>query len=357
MENIEYNQDKGTYSFYSAKQTPWHKKGIVTTEAKTSEEVIKLANLDFDVVKVANMIPLNTAANYAIRDNLNLNMDKYDKLFNKLIPSNISFSNVRVDNWNVLGEVGKNYEVVQNKEMFTFIDDLVGNKEARFETAGCLGKGEVIFMSLKLPDIIRFDNKDDIGENYLLLVSSHDGSRQIDVLFTPVRVVCQNTLNMALSGTSKRRISMKHTRNVRDKLINLRILMGLNREYINDLQSNIDMLAKIQISEYDMNKVIANLVFDNKELDLIKPYNYRVEGVKDITTQKYKEFNRIKAWVEEGVGQNTQQGTGLWLYNGVNGYYNNGKVYKDEDERFESILYGTSDKKMNAAFSNLTLNS
>lgn len=346
MNNINFNKDKGTYSFYSAKITPWHKLGTVTKEALRSDEVIKISNLDYNVVKVPNLISLGRACRTAESEKIPFNSDSFSRLKENLIPSSTSFSNIRTDNWDVLGEVGKNYEVVQNHEMFTFIDDLVGNKEARFETAGCLGKGEVIFMSLKLPDIIRFNNGDDIGENYLLLVSSHDGSRQIDVLFTPVRVVCQNTLNMALSKGFKNRISMKHTKNVRTNLVNLRTMMGLHRTFINDVQSYINVIKNIQVSEQKVNKIISEVIFIGDELQAVARNNYSVQGVKDISTRKYNEYNKIKDWVENGVGQEFNRGTGLWVYNGVNGYYNNGKEYKTEDERFEGLLYGNVDSKL-----------
>lgn len=357
MDNIEFNKARGTYSMYSAKEKPWHNKGVVADKAQSSSEVIKLANLDFDVVKTQTFTSLNHAHKEAIDKKLLIGNSPMHLNIPIIVPSKTTFSTVRCDNWKILGEVGANYEVVQNREMFEFIDDVVGRGEARFETAGALGQGGVIFMSLKLPDVIRFDNGDDIGENYLLLVSSHDGSKQIDVLFTSVRVVCQNTMNMALKGEAKRRISMKHTKNVRDNLNNLRTLLGIHRVYINTVSEAIGYLNNITVNRVKVNEVIASTLFTKDEMQLVSRNFFSPNGIKEISTKKYNEFNRTKDWIQKGVGQDKYEGTALWVYNGINGYYNNGVDYKSSDDRFESILYGSADKKMNIALNTLlTLN-
>ena len=176
--NLNYNKNRGTYSFYSKKEIAWHGLGQVVEDAKTSDEVLKIANLDFHVVKAPNFAKVNE---------------------NEYVLNPLSFSTVREDTNQVLGTVGTRYEILQNIDAFKFFDDIVGRKEAIYETAGALGNGEKIFISAKMPNIIRYKNND-IIEDYLLIVNDHTGKAPIKVLFTPTRVVCNNTMRMALKG-------------------------------------------------------------------------------------------------------------------------------------------------------------
>ena len=97
--------------------------------------------------------------------------------------------------------MGKDYEVVQNMDAFSFFDAIVGGDGIQYETAGALGKGERIFITAKLPNYIKVGN-DDLIEQYLFLTTSHDGGGSITAAFTPVRIVCNNTLNAALRNHS-----------------------------------------------------------------------------------------------------------------------------------------------------------
>jgi hypothetical protein len=113
----------------------------------------------------------------------------------------------QADTDEVLGVVGNDYEVVQNVNAFDFFDAIVGGKDGiLYETAGALGKGERIFITAKLPDYIRI-GRDDLIKQYLFLTTSHDGYGSITAAFTPIRIVCQNTLNAALRNHSQESLS------------------------------------------------------------------------------------------------------------------------------------------------------
>lgn len=99
---------------------------------------------------------------------------------------------MRTDNGAVLGVVGKDYQIVQNRDAFLFFDSIVGGDGIMYEIAGALGKGERIFITAKLPGYIEVGNNDLI-EKYLFLTTSHDGSGSITAAFTPVRIVCANS--------------------------------------------------------------------------------------------------------------------------------------------------------------------
>ena len=170
---INYNETKGTHSFASHSEKAWHGLGQVVDKAMTSEEAITLANLDYDVEK---------APIYAGIGGEDLSYSEFkDKV-----------ATYRTDTKEVLGLVGRKYEIVQNRDAFGFFDAIIDSGEAIFETAGVLGKGERIFVTAKLPNDILVNGEP--CEKYIILTNSHNGSSSIIAGFTTIRVVCNNTL-------------------------------------------------------------------------------------------------------------------------------------------------------------------
>jgi phage/plasmid-like protein (TIGR03299 family) len=173
----------------------------------TSREAIAHAGLDYEVVKA----PLfakgsEPAIDFAVPD---------------------QYATIRTDNNVIFGVVGKDYQIVQNADAFAFFDAIVGGGDGiLYETAGAIGQGERIFITAKLPGYIRVGSGDDVTEKYIFLTTSHDGSGSITAAFTPIRVVCQNTLNAALrSATNVLRI--RHTANAKQRLEDAHRVMGL----------------------------------------------------------------------------------------------------------------------------------
>jgi len=166
--NINYNPKNEQHSFFSVKEKAWHNLGQIIEHYPTSSEAIQYAGLDYQVIKSPNIHALPSGTNI-ISDN--------------------SYFTFRSDTEAVLGDkIGADYQVVQNTEAFAFFDSIVGGSDGiKYETAGALGKGEIIFITAKLPDYIRV-GKDDLIESYLFLTSSHDGTGSITIAFTPVRI-------------------------------------------------------------------------------------------------------------------------------------------------------------------------
>ena len=229
--NINYNEQKQQHSFFSVKEKAWHGLGQIVSDYPTSAEALKFAGLDYTVEKRK----LFTYDN----ENQNGNPDT-DIIIPEIEVPNY-FATIRTDSEQVLGVVGKDYEVVQNTDAFAFFDAIVGGEGIQYETAGALGNGERIFITAKLPSYIKVGS-DDLIEQYLFLTTSHNGFGSITAAFTPVRIVCNNTLSAALRNCSNS-IKIRHTQNAKERLEEAHKLMGIS----NRLSHQIESLSLIHI--------------------------------------------------------------------------------------------------------------
>lgn len=219
-------------TMFSVREKPWHGLGTIIQEACNSEEALRLAGLDWDVLQVP--VTYNDKA------------------------TGHQF-NVRSSDDTVLGVVGGRYKPVQNKDAFAFTDELIGG-DVRYETAGSLANGKRVWMLAKMPDTKILD---DVIEPYLCLTNGHDGFSSMKVCMTPVRVVCQNTLNMALN-TAKRTWNVRHSGDIRNKLAEAQHTLGLANEYMDSLASEAEELYKIKLAPKDFYE-LSNKLFPIEE--------------------------------------------------------------------------------------------
>lgn len=208
--NLNFNEATGKYSFFSVKEKAWHALGQTVQEYPTSSEAIAFAGLDYEVIKAPLFV--KGAAPEITHE----------------IPD--QFATMRTDNNAVFGVVGKDYQIVQNADAFAFFDAIVGGGEGiLYETAGVIGQGERIFITAKLPGYIRVGSGDDVTEKYIFLTTSHDGTGSITAAFTPIRIVCQNTLNAALRNMSNV-VRIRHTAGAKERLEQAHKVMGACRQ-------------------------------------------------------------------------------------------------------------------------------
>lgn len=218
-------------SMFYVRRAPWHGLGTKVQEAPDSKQALILAGLDWKV----KQMPVYTGDN-------------------KMIPG--YKANVRDKDDRVLGVVTDRYKVVQNEEAFAFTDELLGYG-VRYETAGSLQDGKKTWLLARMPREYIIT-----GEQispYLVFFNSHDGSGAIKVALTPIRVVCQNTLNLALH-TARRSWSAIHTGNIRSKMQEAEESLFLAEKYMASLGREIEDLQKKALTDKQVLQFMEELL-------------------------------------------------------------------------------------------------
>lgn len=337
--NLNYNDQTNRYSFFSVKQKAWHGLGTIVQDYPNSREAIKYAGLNYHVVKS----PLYThgiTAQDVIPDSETQQITVPD-----------FYATLRTDTKQVLGVVGKEYEVVQNADAFSFFDSIVGGEGIQYETAGALGKGERIFITAKLPGYIRVGNEDMI-EKYLFLTTSHDGFGSITAAFTPIRIVCQNTLNGAMRNHSNA-VKIRHTSNAKERLEQAHKVMGISNKLSEELQETFNRWTKVRITDPEIKKLIQLAMVPSKEV-----LNYLQAGKDDDLSTYFK--NMVDTVYEYALSSPTQQtqttrGTVFGAYNAVTGYFQNVRNYKDDEAKVKSLFFGGTGQLRSQTAFNLCL--
>lgn len=171
----------------------------------------------------------------------------------------------------VLGVVTDRYKVIQNSEAFAFTDELLGSG-VRYETAGSLADGKKVWLLARLPREYIIG-----GERispYLVFSNTHDGSGAVRVAVTPVRVVCNNTLNLALD-TAKRSWSMIHTGDIKGKIQEAKDTLFMAKDYMDNLGKEFERLRKIQMSDEQVKDYIELLLPLEKNATLTQLRNVK----------------------------------------------------------------------------------
>lgn len=312
----------GEASMFYVDEPPWHGLGRQLSKPATAKEAIVAANLDWEVMKV----PL-----YAESGNGRICLEDRFGIVRKDLPPG--------QDCKVLGIVGSQYTPLQNVEAFTFFDPIVGEAAAIYHTAGVLGGGERIWILAKLPDHIRVVG-DDIVDKYLLLSNSHDGTSSVQVKFTPIRVVCENTLTMALS--EGRTVRVAHTRHLHYRLRRAERLLGIVHARFNDIEEAFTAMAKVQMGNGRLREYLKLVYSDPKDPE-------------DEKARKRVHVSRARAEYffanGKGNGQDRVKGT-LWAaYNGIAELVDHQQTQQDDERRLDSIWFGNGYMTKARAFS------
>lgn len=218
-------------SMFYVRTVPWHGLGIRVEEALSSEEALIKAGLNWNVLQ------------RSILTDTGIHVEGYK-------------ANIRDSDDKVLGIVTDRYKIVQNRDAFIFTDDLLG-KGVRYETAGSLQEGRRVWLLAKLPSA--YIVAGDRISPYLVFSNSHDGTGAIKVAMTPIRVVCQNTLNLALS-TADRIWTANHTGDIELKLENAKETLVRAEDYMDKLGNEIYQMNNQKITDAYVTEMINELL-------------------------------------------------------------------------------------------------
>jgi phage/plasmid-like protein (TIGR03299 family) len=284
---------------------PWHGLGVELPRLATANEAITAANLDWAVRKEQ----VTTRDGYEFKNR---------------------FLTVRNDTGRPLGVVSDKYEILQNRDAFNFLDELTMDKNGpKYETAGVLWGGTKVWMLANLGELEVVKN-DAVGR-YLLISNSHDGSSSIQVKLTPIRVVCQNTLNMALkSGSAEHTVKVRHTQSLESNLKNVKDALGFITHSFEDTFEVYQALAAVTPTKEQVENVLKKLFPDTKR-----------EG------RAFTQRERVRELSVAGKGNDNPlvRGTAWGLYNGItelSDHYNGSSSRRDDkdDYRVNSSWFG-----------------
>lgn len=285
---------------------PWHGLGRAFIVPPTLEESIVAAGLNWNVglkdLQTMDGVKVPAKATYRESDN------------------------------RILGVVGEKYKPLQNSEAFEFFRPFIDAKEAAIETAGSLRNGQRVFVLAKLNRDPLVVKAGDEVEKYVLLSNSHDGTLAVRVGFTPIRVVCNNTLSMAISDNGSQLLRIKHSGNVVENLEKVREIMDVANQRFEATAEQYRILASKQISRKDL-ETYVKVVFAQKKTLEEKP----VEEINSRILEK------VIPLFEKGRGNDMPgiAGTYWAAYNAVNEYlqYERGET---NEGRMDSIWFGAS---------------
>lgn len=341
-------------NMFSVKETPWHGLGKVIQTAPTIAEGIKLAGLDWEVQKLP----------------LFYNNDKGEAV------DASAFQNVMVrkDNGLILGTVGPKTEILQNHRAFNFFDPILESGEATLETAGSLDEGRKIWVMAQVkldPFVIA---KDDEVRSFVLLSNSHDGTTAVRVGFTPIRVVCANTLAIAHGAKDSQLVRIRHSSKLEQNLSNIRDIMNVAKSSFEATAEQFKLLANRGINQNDLREYVK-AVFKMPENEaeiatrsrnilekILANHEARTGMLRDISFQTElaarasaaevadKLLESITERFENPVGGEVKSTKGTWwtAYNAVNEELNYGRGHSDST-RVNSLWFGDSAKKNSEA--------
>jgi phage/plasmid-like protein (TIGR03299 family) len=305
-------------SMFYVDEVPWHGLGHAFEEAPSIDDAIVAAGLDWEV----GMRPLF------------VNIPNEDGGSDKIgVPGRATFR--KSDN-SILGVVGMRYQPLQNIDAFKFFQPFLDAGEAELHTAGSLCDGKRVWILAKIKRDNSIIAKGDEVAKFVMLSHSHDGSLSIQVGFTPIRVVCANTLAMAHSSNGSKLIKVRHTAKAKDNLEDVREIMNAANSTFEATAEQYKLLAKKDIDRKSLRKYVQIVL--------------GFEGVKprELSTRTKNTIQEITKLFEGGHGNKLPgvRGTYWAAYNAITEHlsYVRGR---SKEGRMDQIWFGGASAKMN----------
>lgn len=322
----ELNFEDGQASMMYVGDVPWHGLGTrLETAPKTAKEAIQAAHLDWEV-GLKPIFAGNAKAFYNIPERQAV---------------------VRMDKWGqedcpIYGLVGPDYKPLQNRDAFAFFDPVVESSSVTYETAGSLGQGERVWVLAKVAGAdAEFAIKGkDVVQKYLLLSNGHDGRTAVQVRFTPVRVVCQNTLSWALRD-GKDMFKIYHDPRMQRRLEDAQEKVKEVLGYYNEIEARFMQFANFEMIDDRLSRYLHGVFPEpsRKRGQTERSFEEAKSKVMELRSESNRLFERGKGNQEPGI-----RGT-LWAaYNGITELVDHHSNFKNPWQRMNSICFGDGER-------------
>lgn len=289
-------------AYFGAK--PWHGLGTVLEEADCYDwpAAARKAGLDWQV----ELVPLQTADTNVAVEHRGVR---------------------RSTDGRVLGVVGPRFAPLQNTDAFAWFQPFLDAKEARLETAGALRGGSRVWVLAKLNLTPIEIAKDDVVEKFLLLSHGHDGSLAVRVGFTPIRVLCSNTMAQAHAADASKLIRLRHSKSLVTSLANIREVMNLANQEFEATAEQYRLLARRDINQADLRKYVRRVL--------------KVDDGEVASARLANQIDRIIGLAEAGRGNDLPAVRGTWwaAYNGVSEWLGYARG-RSQATRLDSLWFG-----------------
>ena len=318
----EIDMSNGRENFAHAGRKAWHGLGIAVAGLMTVREALIAGGVDYEVEKRPIWAEDNGFATVAVPGH---------------------FATLRTDTMQPLGVVGSRYEVVQNRDALSFFDPALGENAAAIDCVGSLAGGKRAFILAKIPEIVEIVPGDAI-ERYLLFSNSHDGSSAVEVLFTPVRVVCQNTLSAALSGTKRGkagRVSIRHTAGAKERLEAAHEVLAQEKDYFGKIHGAFEYLANTEVNRAQVASFVR---------DLFPAKADKTTGKTKVSTKTRKRRQALVKAFETSPGADMAGNTAWGLYNAATWFIDHERALPEGSDAWEASVVGSGVGLRQSAF-------
>lgn len=316
----EISQVNGVAEMVSGRNmTPWHKLGTVVSGLMTAQDALEKAHLTWGINRQPVMV---NGIELPFPKDGESNPDAYQAI-------------CRSDNGACLGISKGRYEPITNVECFDFFDRLIGQGKAVYDTAGALRGGKQVWLLAKVDGEIQING--DAHRQYGLMLTSHDGSYALQVSWVLERVVCANTLSLALRGQSNT-YKIRHSKSWKDKEAEAATVLGLGEHYFKSIQEALTSMTSKLLSPEDM-AAFAEILLPSKTPEVsTRTANIRAE---------------ISKLFAKGEGN---KGASRWdAFNAVTDYVDHDATLRgDNSTRLESAILGSGAALKQRAFGLLT---
>lgn len=282
-------------------ETPWHGLGVQVADDLTPAEMMKAAGVDWRVTEV----------------------DTFAEFNGNKVPTGMK-ALIRETDGRVLTQVGKGWHPVQNEEAFEFFKDFTDAGKMKMHTAGSLKNGEIIWALAKVEDDFELFNGDKV-ESYMLFSNPHQYGKTIDIRFTPIRVVCNNTLTLSLNQTAANAVKLNH-----------------RRQFDADAVKDMMGIAHFKMTQY---KEMAEFLGSKRTTDeTVKQYFGHLLGMSNKNKDELSRTGkRAMELLAEQPGANFAEGTFWSAFNAIT-YLTDHELSRSADTRLQSAWFGANRK-------------